>query len=118
LNPQETKITAENFAELLKLIGEGKVSQLSAKDVFVKMFETGEDPSNLLDEMGLTQVSDEGAILEVVKKVIAANPKGVEDVKAKGERAFGFLVGQAMKELKGKGNPQLINQLLKKELGM
>lgn len=117
-NPQETKITAENFAELLKLIGEGKVSQLSAKDIFVKMFETGEDPSNLLESMGLTQVSDEGAILEIVKKVLAANPKGVEDAKIKGERAFGFLVGQAMKELKGKGNPQLINEMLKKELGV
>jgi aspartyl-tRNA(Asn)/glutamyl-tRNA(Gln) amidotransferase subunit B len=117
-NPQETKITAENFAELMKLIGEGKVSQLSAKDIFVKMFETGEDPSNLLESMGLAQVSDEGAILEVVKKVLAANPKGVEDAKTKGERAFGFLVGQAMKELKGKGNPQLINEMLKKELNV
>lgn len=117
LNAEATKVTPENFAELLKLIGTGKVSQLSAKDVFAKMFETGEDPSNLLEEMGLAQVSDEGLILEVVKKVIAANPKGVEDVKTKGERAFGFLVGQAMKELKGKGNPQMINQLLKKELG-
>ena len=118
LSPTATKITPENFAELLKLIGTGKVSQLSAKDVFVKMFETGEDPSNLLDQLGLAQVSDTDAILEVVKKVIAANPKGVEDAKTKGERAFGFLVGQAMKELKGKGNPQLINELLKKELNV
>lgn len=118
LSPKSTKVTPENFAELLKLIGTGKVSQLSAKDVFVKMFETGEDPSNLLESLGLAQVSDEGAILEVVKKVIAANPKGVEDARTKGERAFGFLVGQAMKELKGKGNPQIINDLLKKELGV
>lgn len=118
LTPKNTKITPENFAELLKLIGTGKVSQLSAKDVFVKMFETGEDPSNLLESMGLVQVSDEGAILEVVKKVIAANPKGVEDARTKGERAFGFLVGQTMKELKGKGNPAIINELLKKELNV
>jgi aspartyl-tRNA(Asn)/glutamyl-tRNA(Gln) amidotransferase subunit B len=114
--PGESKINPENFAELLKLIGTNKVSQLSAKDIFAKMFETGEDPSNLLDQMGLAQVSDEGAILEAVKKVIAANPKGVEDVKTKGEKAFGFLMGQTMKELKGKGNPQVINELLKKEL--
>jgi aspartyl-tRNA(Asn)/glutamyl-tRNA(Gln) amidotransferase subunit B len=116
LGAQETKVTPENFAELLKLIGTNKVSQLSAKDVFAKMFETGEDPSNLLDQMGLAQVSDEGAIEEVVKKVVEANPKAVEDVKLKGEKAFGFLVGQAMKELKGKGNPQMINEILKREL--
>ncbi|HYC79559.1 MAG TPA: Asp-tRNA(Asn)/Glu-tRNA(Gln) amidotransferase subunit GatB [Candidatus Binatia bacterium] len=116
--PNESKITAENFAELLKLIGTNKVSQLSAKDIFAKMFESGEDPSNLLESMGLAQVSDEGLIVEVVKKIIAENPKAVEDVKAKGEKAFGFLVGQAMKELKGKGNPQLINEILKKELNV
>lgn len=115
--PQESKINPENFAELLKLIGTGKVSQLSAKDVFAKMFETGEDPSVLLDQMGLAQVSDEGAILDAVKKVMAANPKAVEDARIKGEKAFGFLVGQTMKELRGKGNPQIINELLKKEMG-
>ena len=118
LLPTQSKITQENFAELIKLIGQGKVSQLSAKDVFVKMFETGEDPSNILDQLGLHQVSDESVILDAVKKVIAANPKGVEDAKTKGEKSFGFLVGQTMKELKGKGNPQKINELLKKELGI
>ena len=101
---------------MIKLIGQGKVSNLAAKDVFVKMFETGEDPSNILDALGLHQVSDESAILDAVRKVIAANPKGVEDAKTKGEKAFGFLVGQTMKELKGKGNPQIINEILKKEL--
>src|SRR3989338_5936761 len=60
--PQDSKVTQENFAELIKLIGEGKVSNLAAKDVFVKMFATGEDPSNILDELGLHQVSDEDAI--------------------------------------------------------
>ncbi len=116
LNPNDSKITQENFAELIKMIGTGKVSQLSAKDIFAKMFETGEDPSNLLESMGLAQVSDEGALLAAVQKVMAANPKGVEDAKTKGERAFGFLVGQSMKELKGKGNPQIISDLIKKEL--
>jgi aspartyl-tRNA(Asn)/glutamyl-tRNA(Gln) amidotransferase subunit B len=114
--PDESKITPENFAELLKLIGTKKVSQLSAKDIFVKMFETGEDPSNLLESLGLGQVSEEGPLLDAVKKVLAENPKAVEDAKVKGEKAFGFLVGQTMKELKGKGNPQVINELLKKEL--
>ena len=114
--PAESKITQENFAELIKLIGTSKVSQLSAKDVFVKMFETGEDPSNILDDLGLHQVSDEASILDAIRKVLSDNPKGVEDARTKGEKAFGFLVGQTMKELKGKGNPQKINELLKKEL--
>jgi len=118
LKPSASKVNPENFAELIKLIGQGKVSALSAKEIFNKMFDTGEDPHVLLDQLGLHQVSDEGLILEIVKKVIAENPKGVQDAKTKGERAFGFLVGLAMKELKGKGNPQLINELLKKELGL
>ncbi|MBX4191580.1 MAG: Asp-tRNA(Asn)/Glu-tRNA(Gln) amidotransferase subunit GatB, partial [Candidatus Doudnabacteria bacterium] len=117
LIPEQSKVTPENFAELIKLIGEGKVSNLAAKDVFAKMFATGEDPSNILDELGLHQVSDEGLILDVVKKVIAANPKAVADVKAN-PKSMGFLVGAAMKELKGKGNPQVINDLVKKELGL
>jgi aspartyl-tRNA(Asn)/glutamyl-tRNA(Gln) amidotransferase subunit B len=114
--PSDSKIKPDQFAGLIKLIITGKVSNLAAKDIFVKMFETGEHAHNLLASMGLEQVSDEGAILEAVKKVISANPKGVEDTKTKGEKALGFLVGQTMKELKGKGNPQIINELLKKEL--
>ena len=106
----------QNFAELVKLIGQGRVSNLAAKGVFAKMFATGEDPSNILDSLGLQQVSDESVILAAVQKVIAENPKGVADAKTKGEKSFGFLVGQTMKELKGKGNPQKINEILKKEL--
>jgi aspartyl-tRNA(Asn)/glutamyl-tRNA(Gln) amidotransferase subunit B len=117
LLPADSKITQENFAELMKLIGQGKVSQTGARDIFTKMFETGEDPSNILDELGLHQVSDEGAILAAVKKVIEGNPKGVGDAKGN-PKALGFLVGQIMKELKGKGNPQKINELLKKELNI
>src|SRR3989344_5188961 len=114
--PDEGKVTPENFAELVKLVMQGQVSNLAAKEVFTKMFETGEDPSVLLKDMGLAQVSDEGVILDAVRKVLAENPKGVEDAKVKGEKAFGFLVGQTMKELKGKGNPQVINEILKKAL--
>ncbi len=116
LLPAECKVTPENFAELVKMVIQGKVSNLAAKEIFTKMFETGEDPSVLMDDLGLAQVSDEGLILDAVRKVLAENPKGVEDAKVKGEKAFGFLVGQTMKELKGKGNPQVINELLKKEL--
>ncbi len=118
ISAKESKVKPENFAEWIKLIQEGKVSNLAAKDVFSMMFKTGEDPHVILDSLGLHQVSDEGAILDAVKKVIAANPKGVEDAKTKGEKSFGFLVGQTMKELKGKGNPQKINEILKKELDL
>ncbi len=118
LLPLESKITPEQFAGLIQLIVDGKVSNSAAKDIFAKMFETGEHAHNLLEQMGLHQVSDESVILDAVKKVIAANPKGVADAKTKGEKSFGFLVGQTMKELKGKGNPQIINELLKKELGL
>jgi aspartyl-tRNA(Asn)/glutamyl-tRNA(Gln) amidotransferase subunit B len=117
LLPRESKVTEENFAELIKLIGQGKVSNLAAKDVFAKMFETGEDPHVILDQLGLHQVSDESVIQQVVKKVIAENPKGVGDAK-RNPKALGFLVGLAMKELKGKGNPQMVNEILKKELGI
>jgi aspartyl-tRNA(Asn)/glutamyl-tRNA(Gln) amidotransferase subunit B len=115
--PEDSKVTEENFAELIKLITDGKVSNLAAKDVFAKMFATGEDPSNILDELGLHQVSDHGELLEVVKKVIAGNPKAVADAKVN-PKSMGFLVGAAMKELKGKGNPQMISDLVKKELGL
>lgn len=118
ISPHECKVTPEHFAELMKLIHQSKVSQLSAKDVFAKMFETGEDPHQLLADLGLMQESDEGKIMDAIRQVIANNPRAVEDVKAKGERTFGFLVGQVMKELKGKGNPQIINQLLKRILGL
>jgi aspartyl-tRNA(Asn)/glutamyl-tRNA(Gln) amidotransferase subunit B len=114
--PEDSKVTEENFAELIKLIKQGKVSNLAAKDVFTKMFETGEDPSNILDTLGLHQVSDEGVILDAVKKAIAENVKAVADAKAN-PKSIGFLVGAVMKEFDGRGNPQKINELLKKELG-
>ena len=116
LNPADSKVDAENFAELIKLILSGKISNSAAKQVFKVMFEKGGDPSNIVEDLGLTQVSDESAILEVIDRVIASNTKAVEDFKAGQQKSFGFLVGMAMKELKGKGNPQMINELLKKKL--
>jgi aspartyl-tRNA(Asn)/glutamyl-tRNA(Gln) amidotransferase subunit B len=116
INPQDCPITAENFAELLKMIQQEKISGSAAKSVFKAMCEKGGDPSNIVEDLGLHQVCDEAVITEAVDKVIAANPKAVTDFKAGQEKSFGFLVGQAMKELKGKGNPQIINELLRKKL--
>ncbi len=116
LNPSDSKITAENFAELLKMIQSSQISSSAAKQVFKVMYEKGGDPSNIVEDLGLAQVSDEGAIASVIEKMIAENSKAVEDYKAGMQKSFGFLVGQTMKELKGKGNPQIINQLLKQKL--
>jgi len=115
-NPLDSQVGPENFAELIKLILQGKISGSAAKAVFKAMYEKGGDPSEIVEDMGLAQVSDEGAIALAIEKVIAENSKAVEDYKAGQQKSFGFLVGQCMKELKGKGNPQVINELLKKKL--
>ncbi len=116
MKPQDSTVTPENFAELIKLMAQGKISGSAAKTVFKVMFEKGGDPSNIVEDMGLHQVSDESAIAEALDKVISANAKAVTDYKSGEQKSFGFLVGQTMKELKGKGNPQVINELLKKKL--
>lgn len=115
-NPSDSEVGPENFAELIKLIQQGKISGSAAKSVFKAMYEKGGDPSDIVEDMGLAQVSDESAIAGVIDKVIAENPKALADYKAGQQKSFGFLVGQCMKELKGKGNPQVINELLKKKL--
>jgi aspartyl-tRNA(Asn)/glutamyl-tRNA(Gln) amidotransferase subunit B len=116
MNPHDSGIMPENFAELVKLIAQGKISSSAAKQVFKVMFEKGGEPDNIVADMGLEQTSDIDAISAAVDKVIEANAKAVADYKAGEQKSFGFLVGQAMKELKGKGNPQMINEILKKKL--
>ncbi len=116
MQPQDARVDAENFAEMLKLMQQGKISSAAAKVVFKAMFEKGGEPDAIVKDSGLEQISDTGAIAAALDAVIAANPKPVEDYRAGQQKAFGFLVGAAMKELKGKGNPQLINELLKKKL--
>lgn len=115
-NPEDSTVTPENLAELVTLIEEGKISSSAAKQVFKFMFEKGGEPDAIVRDLGLEQVSDEAAIAGVIDQVLAANAKAVEDYKAGQEKSFGFLVGQAMKELKGKGNPQVVNSLLKSKL--
>ncbi|MCL5436001.1 MAG: Asp-tRNA(Asn)/Glu-tRNA(Gln) amidotransferase subunit GatB [Patescibacteria group bacterium] len=112
----ESKVTPENFAELLKMIEKSEVSKTAAKAVFAEMFETGEDPSNIVEEKGLKQVSDAGAIEAVFDKVMAGNPKWVADYKAGKTQVAGSFIGAVMKETKGKANPQVVNEILKKKL--
>lgn len=108
----ELPFTSEQFAKLITLIDKGTISGSIAKKVFEEMVETGKEPEKIVEEKGLIQISDEGAIKEVVDKIIAANPQSVEDYKNGKDRALGFLVGQCMKEMKGKGNPQILNKLI------
>ena len=76
------------------------------------MFETGENAMSIVEKKGLIQISDEGLIKEIVERVVQNNPQSVADYKAGKDKAIGFLVGQVMKESKGKANPQLVNKLL------
>lgn len=113
----QVKVTPKGLAKLIGLIREGTISTKIAKTVFAEMFETGKDPESIIEEKGLVQISDEGALAAIVDKVIEANPKSVADYKGGKEKALGALVGQVMKKTKGKANPQLVNKLLKERLG-
>jgi len=109
-------ITPENFAEFIVLIYEGKISSKIAKRVLLSMFKTGSDPSHIIEQEGLFQIGDIGEIEKVVKKVIEENPQAVQDYKSGKETALQFLMGQTMKETKGRADPKTTIKLLKKLL--
>ena len=113
----DLKFTPAQFAALLDAVGKGVVSGNAAKDVFAEMFRTGRAPEAIIEEKGLAQVSDEAAVEAVVDQVLARNAGEVEAYRAGKKQVFGFLVGQSMKAMKGKGNPGLVNALLKRKLG-
>ena len=121
LNTNNMEITAckvepAELGNLLKLIDKGTISGKIAKTVFEEMFATGKKPETIIKEKGLTQISDEKALLKIVETIVATNPDSVEDYHKGKNKALGFLVGQVMKETKGKANPQLVNKLLQKKL--
>ena len=111
----DSPITAEHLGKLLDLQKDGTISGRIAKDLFVAMEETGKDPAVLVEERGLRQVTDTGAIEAAIREIIAANPKQVEAYKAK-PTMMGWFVGQVMKSTGGKANPKIVNDLLKKAL--
>ncbi|MCQ1528750.1 Asp-tRNA(Asn)/Glu-tRNA(Gln) amidotransferase subunit GatB [Lutispora saccharofermentans] len=113
LDFKDLKIKPEDLRKLVDLIESGVLSSTGAKQVFEEMFRTGREPEALVEQLGLKQISDEDVIVELVKKVLSENQKSVEDYKNGKSNALGFLVGQCMKASKGKGNPQLINKILK-----
>ncbi|MBD8069637.1 Asp-tRNA(Asn)/Glu-tRNA(Gln) amidotransferase subunit GatB [Bacillus sp. PS06] len=113
---QDVALTAEGLAGMIKLIADGTISSKIAKTVFKELIENGGDAEAIVKEKGLVQISDEGALTEIITKIIDANPQSVEDFKGGKGKAIGFLVGQVMKETKGQANPQLVNKILAAEL--
>jgi aspartyl-tRNA(Asn)/glutamyl-tRNA(Gln) amidotransferase subunit B len=108
--------TAEQLAKMIELIDKGTISSAIGKKVLEELFENPKDPEEIIKEKGWIQISDEGAIKEVVLKILEANPQSIADYKAGKDKALGFLVGQAMKETKGKANPQMLNKMFLEEL--
>ena len=117
LEPENIPFTAEQLAKMIQLIDKGTISSAIAKKVLTELFENPKDPEEIIKEKGWIQISDEGAIKEVVMKVLENNPQSVADFKGGKDKALGFLVGQAMKETKGKANPQMLNKMFLEELG-
>src|SRR3989344_5005458 len=114
---KEFKITAENFAEFVKMIYKGEISSKIAKMVLAEMVNTGVDPSNIVESNNWGQMKDDGALEKVVAEVLAKNPKPVADYKNGNKNALQFLAGQVMKETRGTANPQKVREVLEKKLG-
>ncbi len=116
LEISQSPISAKNLSKLINLIKDGTISGKIAKTVFEEMINEDKDPQIIIDTKGLKQQSDPKAIEELINKVIQNNAEKVTEYKSGKDKLFGFFVGQAMKESKGKGNPQLINKILKEKL--
>ena len=116
MEAEEIPFTGKALAKLIELIEKGTISSAIGKKVITELFENPKDPEEIIKEKGWIQISDEGAIKEVVMKVLENNPQSVADYKAGKDKALGFLVGQAMKETKGKANPQMLNKMFLEEL--
>ena len=115
---EQVPLTAEGLAGLIKVVDRGTISSTVAKDVFAKMYESGRSADEIVQSEGLAQNSDTDALLALVREAIQASPDAVEQVRKGRNNAFGFLVGHVMKASKGKANPKVVNDLLKKELGV
>jgi aspartyl-tRNA(Asn)/glutamyl-tRNA(Gln) amidotransferase subunit B len=113
---EQVPLTPAALAGLIALIDKGTISSSMAKEVFAKMYDSGRSADEIVSAEGLAQNSDEGALLLIVKRVIAANAATVEQYRSGKTKGFGFLVGEVMKGSGGKANPKLANELLKREL--
>lgn len=109
-------VAPEHLAQLVNLVADDTISGKQAKTVFEDMLSSGKEPAKIVEEKGMKQVTDEGAILALVTEVLDANSKSIEDYKAGKDRAIGFLVGQVMKKSRGTANPKRTNELIREEL--
>jgi aspartyl-tRNA(Asn)/glutamyl-tRNA(Gln) amidotransferase subunit B len=115
-DPEDMVISPAHLAKLIVMREAGEINGSSAKEIFEVMFDTDTDPADCARERGLLIVNDAGGLTEVLRKVIAENPKSVEDYLGGKEKALGFLVGQTMKAMKGKADPAQVNQMLREML--
>jgi len=113
---EDSLINPDRFAGMLRLIEKGTISGKIAKTVFEEMFKTGKDAETIVKEKGLVQVSDESEIEKVVDDILQKNPKEVERFRAGDEKLLGFFAGQVMKATRGKANPKMVNEMLRKKL--
>ena len=111
------KIEPEQLVALIKLVKRKTINQSAAKKVFTVMFETGREPGEIVKDMGLQQISDEGQLVPLVQQVLADNPDAVAQFLGGKKGTINFLVGQVMRATRGKANPKLAEEVLRKELG-
>lgn len=116
LSADESPVAPEHLGELVRLIDEEKISGKQGKDVLVAMFKSGKSAAQVVEELGLVQLSDTGEIEKLVVEIINANPKQLEQFRAGKETLFGFFVGQVLKASKGKANPKIVNEILQRKL--
>lgn len=116
MEPEELSFSPKHLAAIIKAIDEGRINQGNAQKVFAEVFVSDIEPLAYMEEHGLMMVSDTGAIEEAVEEVLAENPSTVEEFHNGKDRVFGFLVGQVMKKMKGKGDPAKVNEVLKSKL--
>ncbi len=113
----DTKLTPENLTELISLIEKGTISNNIGKQIIIEMMKDGTKASAIVEKKGLSQITDEGAIKEIVQKIVDANPAQVQAYKNGKTNLLGFFVGQVMKETKGRANPKTVNELLREIIG-
>ncbi len=113
---KESRVTPENLCKMLKIMEKGKISSKMAKSVFEEMFNTGKDPQKIIENRGLEQISDEGLLETVINEVIRENPGPVEQFREGKEKALSFLIGRVMAKTRGKANPQLANEIIRKKI--
>jgi aspartyl-tRNA(Asn)/glutamyl-tRNA(Gln) amidotransferase subunit B len=113
---KDIKITPENYAELVGYVACGKINSSAAQTVLLEMYKTGGDPSQIIESKNLAQMSDAGELEKIADEIIAKNEKSVVDFKAGKENALKFLIGQMMKESRGKANPQMAEKILRGKL--